>query len=157
MKTLRLRKGFTLIELLVVIGILAVLLAITLIAINPQRQFAQSNNTKRSSDVNAILNAINQYMAENRGLLPGGIDTTVRTITNDTTVTNRIDLCASLTPLYIAALPVDPQQGSGQAVTDCTSTYHTGYTVVSPAGNRITVSAPGTQVPPASTVISVTR
>ena len=48
------QTGFTLIELLVVIGILAVLLAIVLIAINPARQFAQ-NNTQRASDVNAIL------------------------------------------------------------------------------------------------------
>ena len=47
------KKGFTLIELLVVIGILAVLLTIVLIAINPGRQFAQANNTKRRSDVNA--------------------------------------------------------------------------------------------------------
>ena len=71
----KLQKGFTLIELLVVIGILAVLLAITLIAINPAKQFAQANNTQRSSDVNAILNAINQYMADNKGVLPAGIPT----------------------------------------------------------------------------------
>src|SRR5690348_18359441 len=67
------QQGFTLIELLVVIGILAVLLAITLIAINPAKQFSQSNDTKRRSDVNAILNAIDQYAADNAGALPAGI------------------------------------------------------------------------------------
>ena len=74
------QRGFTLIELLVVIGILAILLAITLIAINPARQFSQSNNTQRSSNVNSILNAINQYMADNKGALPAGINTTTQTI-----------------------------------------------------------------------------
>ena len=73
MKSFKNQKGFTLIELLVVIGILAVLLAITLIAINPARQFSLANNTKRSSDVNAILNAVNQYMADHKGALPTGI------------------------------------------------------------------------------------
>src|SRR3954470_20084976 len=72
-QTFKSQKGFTLIELLVVIGILAVLLSITLIAINPARQFAQANNTKRSSDVNAILNAIGQYQAENHGTLPANM------------------------------------------------------------------------------------
>src|SRR5258706_13027228 len=66
-------KGFTLIELLVVIGILAILLAIVLIAINPAKQFGQANDTKRRSDVNAILNAIDQYMADNKGVPPAGI------------------------------------------------------------------------------------
>src|SRR5438105_15677489 len=98
------QKGFTLIELLVVIGILAILFAITLIAINPARQFSQANNTKRSSDVNAILNAVNQYMADNRGTLPGGgvINTTTQTIQSSAFNT----LCTNLVPQYIAALPV---------------------------------------------------
>jgi type IV pilus assembly protein PilA len=148
-------RGFTLIELLVVIGILAILLAITLIAINPQRQFQQSNNTKRSSDVNAILNAINQVAADNRGALPAGIDSSIRTISNDTNInaTARVDICASMVPTYIAALQVDPGI-AGSPVTDCTATYNTGYTVVSSGANRITVAAPGAQL---AATIQVTR
>lgn len=152
---LRRSKGFTLIELLVVIGILAILLAITLIAINPQRQFQQSNNTKRSSDVNAILNAINQYMADNRGALPGGIiNTTAQTIA----ATSFNAFCTALVPLYIAALPVDPLQSNPAPIdaTGCTgTTWTTDYTVMQISGsNRLTVGAPRAEL---SATIQVTR
>ena len=150
-------SGFTLIELLVVIGILAVLLAITLIAINPARQFAQSNNTKRSSDVNAILNAMNQYMVDHKGSLSGlgvTLDSTAQTIASTTFNT----FCSQLVPLYIAALPVDPLTNNGTAVTstDCTSTtgWTTGYTIKQSASNRLTVAAPAAEL---GATIPVTR
>lgn len=156
MKLFRNQKGFTLIELLVVIGILAVLLAITLIAINPARQFAQANNTKRRSDVNAILNAVNQYMADNKGELPAGITTTVATIATDDAVDPaEADICAVLVPTYIAALPSDPQTNNGAAVLDCVTAYDTGYTIVQSAdNNRITVAAPTIEL---DDPVSVTR
>lgn len=146
------KKGFTLIELLVVIGILAILLAITLIAINPQRQFQQANDTKRSSDVNTILNAVGQYAADHKGSLPAGITTTPTEISSA-----GANLCNELVPRYIAALPVDPTVGTGEPITTCPvapATYATGYTISSSAtDNRVTVSAVGQITNP----ITVTR
>ena len=147
-----LRRGFTLIELLVVIGILAILLTIVLIAINPARQFNLSNDTKRRSDVNAILNAIHQYAADpaNRGQLPAGIpqDPAAAAEISDAGA----DLCAIVTPTYISALPADP--GGGDPVTDCTAVgYTTGYFVLRDTSNRVTVSAPSA----VTATISITR
>ncbi len=150
----KLQQGFTLIELLVVIGILAILLAITLIAINPAKQFSQPNNTKRSSDVNAILNAINQYMADNKGALPAGIP--VEPAAAATISTTGANLCATLVTTYLAALPVDPLTNNGAPVTDCTAAYDSNYTIVQSAtDNRVTVTAPATEIDPVD--ISVTR
>jgi type IV pilus assembly protein PilA len=143
-------KGFTLVELLVVIGVLAVLLTITLIAINPARQFSQSNNTARASNVNAILNAVHQYAADNKGTLPTGITTTVQTVS-----TAGADICAVVVSDYIAALPVDPLTNNGTPVTNCAAAYDTNYTIVrSATNNRITVAAPAAEL---GAVISVTR
>lgn len=145
------QKGFTLIELLVVIGILAVLLAITLIAINPARQFSQANDTKRRSDVNAILNAIHQFAADNKGTLPAGITATAQNISS-----TGANICANLVTQYIAALPSDPKAANqGVNITDCTAAYDTEYQVVKSAtDNRITVSASGAEI---TKPISVTR
>lgn len=153
------RKAFTLIELLVVIGILAVLLTIVLIAINPARQFQQSNDTKRRSDVNAILNAVHQYAADNRGNLSALAipDTTAGAAVIGDAV-GEVDLCLELVTDYLAALPQDPLSNNGAAITeaDCTAGgYSTGYTIVrSVTNNRITVAAPSGELDPA---ISVTR
>lgn len=144
-------RGFTLVELLVVIGILATLLAITLIAINPARQFSQANNTQRSSNVNSILNAIHQYAADNRGALPAGITGTAQNISE-----TGANICTDLITQYMAALPQDPSVG-GANITDCSvgSAYNTGYTVVKSAtDNRITVTAPSAEL---GISISVTR
>lgn len=146
----RTSKGFTLIELLVVIGILAVLLAIVLIAINPARQFAQANNTQRRSDVNAILNGVHQYMADNNGTVPAEITTTQQNIAD-----TGADLCSILISDYLAALPRDPQLGAAIDPAACGAPYDTGYTIVqSAANNRITVTAPAAEL---TASISATR
>jgi prepilin-type N-terminal cleavage/methylation domain-containing protein len=160
MKLFKNQKGFTLIELLVVIGILAVLLAITLIAINPARQFAQANDTKRRSDVNSILNAVNQFMADNGGVPPAGIPVAPNPAAN--VADTGADICDDLVDNYIAALPSDPTTNSGAggvgaAISDCAQVggYDTGYTIIQTANGRITVTAPDAEI--AGEIISVTR
>ena len=146
------QKGFTLIELLVVIGILAILLAITLIAINPARQFGQANDTKRRSDVTQILNAIGQYSASNGGQLPSQITTTPLELANTTALA---PLCDLLADEYLPALPADPRLNnqSGIEEADCSGAWETGYQVSRDNNNRITVTATGDITSP----ITVTR
>lgn len=177
--TLNPKRGFTLIELLVVIGILTILLAIVLVAINPAKQFAQANNTQRRSDVNAILNGIHQYAADNKGSITAlGIPTTGAIPickSNGTTVTlaecpappASTDLCAAnlLVPTYLADMPLDPQPANSEkdpSASTCNAAtgYGTGYTVVRNSTNRITVAAPGAEqdnAPSPAPTISVTR
>lgn len=148
---IKIKKGFTLIELLVVIGILSILLVITLVAINPVRQFQLANNTKRRSDVNAILNAVHQYAADHKGQLPAGIATSVESIGSGV---GNADICTDIVPTYIAAVPADPLTNNGASVTDCSS-YTTGYQISkSNTNNRVTVTAPAAEL---SEIISVIR
>ncbi len=144
--------SLSLIELLVVIGILAILLTIVLIAINPARQFGLSNDTKRRSEVLSILNSVHQFAADpaNRGVLPAQIPTGV-VGTDDLEICGNAaapatcaNLCGDIVPDYISALPVDPETGTGTPITDCTVDYNTGYYIVKDTDGRVTVSAPNT-------------
>ncbi len=136
------KQGFTLIELLVVIGILAILLAIVLVAINPGRQFEQANETKRSSDVNAILNAVHQYAADNQGNLP--FDITADTVTPISSTGLSAEFCNNLIPTYMAALPVEPSlnlEPIEPADCDAVDGWDTGYHISrSETDGRVTVS-----------------
>jgi len=149
--------GFTLIEILIVIGIIAVLAAIVLVAVNPARQFAKANDAQRSANLNAILNAVGQYIVDQRGATSTlGITVAPKEIANS----GGVDLCTLLVKDggYMAALPVDPKTGiGGPNVTsaDCSTTYNTKYTIeVDDSGRLITVSAPDAE---ATSTISVSR
>ena len=146
-------RGFTLIEILLVIGLIAILAAIVIIAINPARQFAQARNTQRSSDVNAILNAIHQNVIDNRGVWDGSncgdipLPTTVATMSSSVASG---DICDCLAPTFLPEMTIDPIIGS---YTDC-ATYDSGYTVVQGTNGRVTIDAPGAEL---GVAISVTR
>ncbi len=154
------KKGFTLIELLLVIGIIAILAAIVIVAINPTRQLGQARNAQRNSDVNTMLNAIWQFAIDNNGDMPcapGGspcVDTNWRqlgalaagcdTVGTPTGATNH---CSSLTiqaaclnlrslsGTYVVNVPGDPRWGSGNSNTTDSKSFY----VVKNDGNRVTV------------------
>ncbi len=161
--------GFTLIELLIVIGILGILASIVLVAVDPAKRLKQARNARRSSEVNAILNAILNYTVDNKGTLPTAISSstsvgivqlignsgtnTVATAANSTVcpyattgVTGTpgywmANLAAdtAFVDTYIAQMPIDPQ-GTSSAGTVYNNSL-TGYYVLRTANGRVQVGA----------------
>lgn len=138
------KKGFTLIEILVVIALIAILAAVTIVALNPTKAFQDARNSTRSSDVNAILNAVTQYISEQGNTLSGlGVTATCdgtppsQTIIKTGTATSGEVNLSSLVPTYVAGLPTDPSLTTAGA--------STGYTICITSGTRIRVAAPSAE------------
>lgn len=132
------KPGFTLIEILVVVALIAILAAITIIAINPARNFADTRNAQRSSDVTAILNAVTQYTSEQGNALGdfGTIPLCSATPADIGEDDGNIDLAALLVDEYIVAIPVDPSVPAENGADD------TGYDICQTDGGRVEISAP---------------
>jgi prepilin-type N-terminal cleavage/methylation domain-containing protein len=138
------QEGFTLIEILVVVALIAILAAVTIVAMNPAKNFADTRNATRSADVNAILNAVTQFAAEEGNTLAD-----LGTVSSDCDAPTCIgsnaaapaclDLGDDTGPLvdeYIVEMPIDPSSGTAAI---------TGYTICQTAGGRVQIDAPGAE------------
>ena len=140
------RKGFTMVELIIVIAIIAVLAAGVFVAIDPARRLHETRNSRRSTDVASLLDALIKYQADNNGThystvasatagtfysigtAATGCDTTC---TAKTTAAACLDLSA-LPANYLASVPVDPSTGTAA---------NTDYYVSKSATGTLTVGA----------------
>lgn len=118
-----------------VMGIIALLAAIVITAINPSKQLANTRNSARQSDANTIVNAVYQY-AIDTGKIPSTItatDTPICKSTVDPIPSDCVNL-RMLTGTYLAGIPVDPLVPAGSG--------WTGYYIVKDAiYGRVSVTA----------------
>ena len=111
-------KGFTLLEVLLVIAIIGILAAIVIVALNPNKQLADTRNAQRKTDVNTLLNAVYQYDIDN-SRMPPDISTSVKEVCRDAgACSGFVDLYSTLVPKYVVNIPVDPQASTTVSLTE---------------------------------------
>ncbi|TAK04694.1 type II secretion system protein [Patescibacteria group bacterium] len=151
MSILKRRRGFTLLEILIVMALIAILIGIVVVALNPARQFASARNSTRYAHLNTVMSAISSNMAENRGTFTcasGAIPATSTLMAS----TGGYNIAPCLVTNFISSMPVDPSDPA--AIWTSTSTYASGYAISRGADGRITLDAPSAEL---GSSISLTR
>ena len=84
------KNGFTLVELIIVFAILAILIGIAILTLNPFAQLRRSNDLKKQSDINELTDALDIYYHDNNcyplslsTLTSGGQTTYIKTLPQD--------------------------------------------------------------------------
>lgn len=143
------KQGFTLVELLLVIGIIATLAVVVFVALDPAKRFADARDARRTSDVEAILSAVHQYVIDNKGAFPTGLTVDTEQGLGDVDSTECanfsggcdaqnaacLDLLSnpdSNLSKYLKTMPFDPQSGTAEDA---------GYTILRDSNGIVTVKA----------------
>ena len=136
MKEQKTYQGFSLIEILVVVALIIILATITLVAINPGKNFRDTRNAQRSADVTQILNAVTQYTSEEGNSIGAFGTITNCTVGSSSIGTSGINLSTILVDEFIVAIPMDPSVGTEEV---------TGYTICVTDGGRVQIDAPNAE------------
>lgn len=108
----KIKKGFTLIEILLVITLLAILMGIVVLAINPRNLISEVNDNQREADALTIYQALEQYALKNSTYPEGIKNMQVNTYINicktnapSCNSSSQINLSSILVPTYISKIP----------------------------------------------------
>ncbi len=147
------RKGLTLIEIIVTIAIIAILVGVYFLVANPAGQLAGARNNRRTTDLEGLLIAVRQNIADQGngqfGCSSGAIPTTT---TNMGSASGSYNIAPCLVPTYLSLMPFDPSASS--AYYNTVTNYNTGYSIIQNASGSVTLSAPHAEL---NKTISVTR
>lgn len=108
----KIKKGFTLIEILLVITLLAILMGIVVLAINPRNLISEVNDNKREADAMTIYQALEQYALKNSAyptpIISMANNTSAHICKTSATTCNspKINLSTNiLVPTYMSKIP----------------------------------------------------
>ncbi len=124
---------------LVCCAIVAILFALSFIAIDPAKNFMDARDAQRLSDVESIKNAVNQYASENNLGLSDFEDMPSCTITSTKigTKSGMVNLTDKLVDAYITEIPFDPS-----TTLEYSQPGDTGYEICKLTDTTVKVSAP---------------
>ena len=123
-------------KILIIISIV-ILIAATIIYVNPSKRLRDLRSSQRRADMAKILDAVYQYSLENGGKIPETITSTPTEIckTDSSSCEGLVDL-SIISKKYLPSVPKAPQTGDSLGV---------GYLIFKTATGRITVSISGTK------------
>jgi prepilin-type N-terminal cleavage/methylation domain-containing protein len=140
-------SGFTLIEIMIVVALMVILTAIYVVVANPAGQLAQARNNERRLHLQAIMNAVQQNIADSGNeqftCAAGPIPTSSVRMTSAVGAGNyNIAPCIVFpTGIYgLFTMPFDPVASSSHFIS--VNDYDSGYSIAMNASGSILLSAP---------------
>ncbi len=142
------RSGLTLLEILIASALLVILVGTYFLVANPAGQLASARNGERANHLQAILNAIEQNIADQGNLkfscAAGALPTSTALMTSASGA-GSYNIGPCLVPTYLPSLPVDPSASSSYYAS--ASDYNTGYAIsINASGTLVTLTAPSAEL-----------